>query len=100
MNSVERFGLMGELSLDGALRLVRGALPIALRARESGLVGIVVPETSVAEAAVVDGLEVRGAATLELVVRLIDCAANHPMAEVDRWRSSARPPRTRPTSRT
>jgi magnesium chelatase family protein len=87
MHSVERldrFGLVGELSLDGALRPVRGALPIALHARECGLTGIVVPEANVAEAAVVDGLEVRGAATLEQVVRFMEGAADIPLAAVDR----------------
>ncbi len=87
MHSVERldrFGLVGELSLDGALRPVRGALPIALHARECGLTGIVVPEANVAEAAVVDGLEVRGAATLEQVVRFMEGAADLPVAAVDR----------------
>jgi len=81
---LDRFALVGELSLDGALRPVRGALPIALRARESGLAGIVVPESNVAEAAVVEGLEVRGAATLEQVVRFMEGAADLPLATVDR----------------
>jgi magnesium chelatase family protein len=81
---LDRFALVGELSLDGGLRPVRGALPIALRARESGLAGIVVPESNVAEAAVVDGLEVRGAATLEQVVRFMEGAADLPVATVDR----------------
>jgi magnesium chelatase family protein len=81
---LERFGLVGELSLDGALRPVRGALPIALRARESGLAGVIVPEANVAEAAVVDGLEVRGASTLEQVVRFLEGRGELPVAEVDR----------------
>lgn len=49
---------LGELSLDGALRPVRGVLPIALAAREVGLRGIVVPEGNALEAAVVAGLDV------------------------------------------
>ncbi len=77
---LERFALAGELSLDGALRPVRGAL----RARESGLAGIVVPEANVAEAAVVDCLEVRGASTLEQVVRFMEGAADLPFATVNR----------------
>jgi magnesium chelatase family protein len=75
---------VGELSLDGGLRPVRGALPIALHARECGLTGIVVPEANVAEAAVVDGLEVRGASTLEQVVRFMEGGAELPVAAVDR----------------
>ena len=49
---------LGELSLDGALRPVRGVLPIALAAREAGLRGVVVPEGNALEAAVVAGLDV------------------------------------------
>ncbi|MGB5190678.1 magnesium chelatase domain-containing protein, partial [Robiginitalea sp.] len=53
--------IMGELSLDGQLQPVKGALPIALAARNNGIKGIVLPKTNAMEAAVVQGLEVRGA---------------------------------------
>ncbi len=95
MHSVERLErhvLLGELALDGGLRPVRGALAVALAAREAGLAGIVVPEENVGEAAVVDGLEVRGAATLEQVVRFLEGAAEIPPARIDRdalFRSAA-----------
>lgn len=49
----------GELSLEGALRPVRGVLPIAVAARENGLRGVVVPRENAREAAVVEGIEVR-----------------------------------------
>lgn len=49
----------GELSLEGALRPVRGVLPLAVAAREHGLRGIVVPKGNAREAAVVAGIEVR-----------------------------------------
>ncbi len=52
--------------------------------RKSGLAGIVVTEANVAKAAVVEGLEVRSAATLEQVVRCMEGAANLPVATVDR----------------
>jgi len=61
---LEEYLIMGELSLDGQLKPVKGALSIALNARACGFRGIVVPEENVGESAVVEGLEVRGAARL------------------------------------
>jgi magnesium chelatase family protein len=58
----------GELGLQGDLRPVRGALPIALAARAGGFRGLLLPSANVSEAAVVDGLEVRGADTLDGLV--------------------------------
>ena len=48
--------MVGELSLDGSLRPIRGALPIALCARQEGFKGLILPEVNAEEAAVVDGL--------------------------------------------
>lgn len=62
---------VGELSLDGRLRPVRGALPIALRAREAGLRSVVLPEENATEAAVVKGVDVYAAATLRAAVELV-----------------------------
>jgi magnesium chelatase family protein len=56
--------LVGELGLEGDLRPVRGALSAALCARALGCQGILVPRANAAEAAIVDGVEVRGASTL------------------------------------
>ncbi len=52
--------IMGELSLDGSLRPVRGALPIAIKAKEAGLKGFILPMQNAREAAIVKGLEVHG----------------------------------------
>ena len=87
MDSIERlarFMVVGELGLDGGLRPVRGALPLAIAAREAGLGGIVLPEGNVAEAAVVDGIEVRGAATLLHAIRFLEGAEELPVARIDR----------------
>jgi magnesium chelatase family protein len=65
---VESFVMMGELSLDGTLQPVKGVLPIALRAREEGFRGVIVPVKNAREAAVVGGLEVYGMETLGDVV--------------------------------
>jgi magnesium chelatase family protein len=63
--------IMGEVGLEGDLRPVRGALSMAVAARSAGCRGIILPETNVPEAAVVDGLEVRGAKTLMDVCRYL-----------------------------
>lgn len=60
--------IMGELALDGALRPVRGALLMAVRAKESGFKRIILPAENVGEAGVVDGLEVYGVSHLRDVI--------------------------------
>lgn len=62
------FLLMGELSLDGTLQPVKGILPIALRARDEGFKGLIVPKKNAREAAVVKGLEVYGLTDLGEVI--------------------------------
>ncbi len=68
----EGFLLAGELSLDGALRPVRGALSMAVCAKKSGLSGFAVPAENAAEAAVVDGVRVYGVRHLAEVVALLN----------------------------
>jgi len=63
--------IIGELSLDGAIRGVRGALPIAAAAKRLGLKGVILPAENAAEAAVVDGIAVYGVSTLPQVVELL-----------------------------
>jgi magnesium chelatase family protein len=65
---LESFIIMGELSLDGTLQPVKGILPIALRAREEGFKGIIVPIKNAREAAVVGDLDVYGMENLADVV--------------------------------
>jgi magnesium chelatase family protein len=62
---------VGELSLDGRVRAIRGALPIALRARESSIKQLILPEENAREAAVVSGVDVYGVADLRAAVDLI-----------------------------
>lgn len=64
---LSRIMLLGELGLEGDLRPIRGALPIALAANSLGCDEIILPAANVAEAAVVEGVKVRGAATLAQV---------------------------------
>lgn len=65
---IDRFMVLGELSLDGSLRPIRGALPIAIKARELGYEGLIVPQQNVHEAAVVNRLQVYGATTIQQVL--------------------------------
>lgn len=63
--------IMGELSLDGGLLPIKGALPIALQALEEGFRGIILPSASAQEAAIVKGLEVYGLNNITEVVDLL-----------------------------
>lgn len=68
------FMMVGELSLDGSLLPIRGALPIAIMAREQGYEGLIVPQQNVREAAVVNKLQVYGANTMQEVIDLLNGA--------------------------
>ena len=63
--------ITGELSLDGAVRPVRGVLPMALQARKEGFRSMMVPALNGPKAAVVEGLEIYGVNTLEEVLGLL-----------------------------
>ncbi|HSP97708.1 MAG TPA: YifB family Mg chelatase-like AAA ATPase [Candidatus Dormibacteraeota bacterium] len=65
------YAILGELSLDGAVKAVRGALPIAAGARSRGLRGILLPAANAREAAVVEDLEVRPVRTLGEAVEFL-----------------------------
>lgn len=69
--NLETSMMMGELALDGALRPVRGALPMALQAREEGFERLILPAMNAPEAAMVDGLEVFGCHALEDVLSVL-----------------------------
>jgi magnesium chelatase family protein len=60
--------IMGELSLDGGLQPIRGALPIAIKAREEGFKGFILPKQNAKEAAIVKDLEVYGVDNIKEVV--------------------------------
>jgi magnesium chelatase family protein len=65
---LEQHLLMGELSMNGNLQRVKGVLPIAIKAREEGFKGLIVPTQNVREAAVVNNLNVYGAENIREVV--------------------------------
>src|SRR5579863_2412603 len=57
-DQLDNFAMVGELALTGAVRSVKGILPVAIRARADGKTGLLVPADNAAEAAVVSGLRV------------------------------------------
>lgn len=69
---LSRYMMIGELSLDGTLQPVKGALPIAIRAREQGFEGLIVPNENVREAAVVNRLKVYGVENLKEVIEFMN----------------------------
>ena len=65
---LSRFLIMGELSLDGSIQPMKGALPIAIKAREESFEGLIVPAQNAREAAVVNNLNVYGVTHIKEVI--------------------------------
>lgn len=80
---IESYVIMGELSLDGTLQPVKGILPIALRARDEGFKGLIVPKKNAREAAVVNGLEVYGMTSLRDVIHFFNGTSKFEPVSVD-----------------
>lgn len=74
---LDKYMLVGELGLDGKLQPVKGALPIAIKARAEHFKGLIVPKENEHEAAVVDTLEVYGMNNLLEVINFLN-GASHP----------------------
>jgi magnesium chelatase family protein len=69
---LDKYIIMGELSLDGGLQPVKGALPIAIEARDNGYKGFILPAANAREAAIVNDLEVYGVESLGEVIRFLE----------------------------
>ena len=82
-SNVNEYIIMGELSLDGSLNSIKGALPIAIQARKEGFKGIILPKVNAKEAAIVDGLDVRGAENISDVIRFFDGKGDIPITKID-----------------
>lgn len=67
-DDVDKYIIMGELSLDGSLQPIRGALPIAIKAKEEGFKGFFLPKQNLKEAAIVSELEVYGVENVQEVI--------------------------------
>ena len=71
-DKLNRYLMMGELSLDGSLQPIKGALPIAIKARELGFEGIIVPRQNAREAAVVNKIQVYGVENIKEVIEFFN----------------------------
>ena len=75
--------IMGELSLDGEVRPIKGALPMAIQARKEGFRGFILPRQNAREAAIVNNLEVYGVQHITEVVDLLEGINTIPVTRVD-----------------
>lgn len=80
---IGRYIIMGELSLDGGLQPIKGVLPIAIKAREEGFKGIILPKQNTREAAIVNDLEVYGAENIREVIEFFNEGKALERTEVD-----------------
>ncbi len=72
IEALSKYVIMGELSLDGEIRSIRGALPIAIQARKEGFKGLFVPLVNAKEAAIVNNLNVYGISHISEVISFFE----------------------------
>ena len=82
-DELDKYLIMGELGLDGNLMPIKGALPIAIKAKELGYEGLIIPTANAAEASVVDGIKILGADNLMQVIRFLNGEEDIPHYNVD-----------------
>lgn len=75
--------IMGELSLDGGMQPIKGILPIAIKAREEGFKGIILPKQNTREAAIVNNLEVYGVENIKEVIDFFNEGIPLERSEID-----------------
>lgn len=80
---LSEYMLMGELSLNGDLQPVKGVLPIAIKAREMGFKGLIIPKANVMEAAVVNNLDVLGVENIREVIDFFNNEGTIEKTEID-----------------
>ncbi|MDR0969453.1 MAG: YifB family Mg chelatase-like AAA ATPase [Lentimicrobiaceae bacterium] len=71
-DQLDKYIIMGELSLDGGLKPIKGVLPIAIKARQEGFKGVIIPKENAYEAAVVNQLEVFGFENITEVIAFLN----------------------------
>jgi magnesium chelatase family protein len=69
---LEQYVIMGELSLDGAVRPIKGALPISIQARKEGFKGLIVPQPNAREAGMVNNLSVFGVKHIKDIIQFFE----------------------------
>ena len=80
---LDKYMIMGELSLDGSVKPIKGALPIAINAKEAGFDGIILPVENTLEAAVVDGIKVYGVHNITETVDFLNGSRSLEQVTVD-----------------
>jgi magnesium chelatase family protein len=83
MDKLESFIILGELSLDGSLQPMKGALPIAIEASRKGYKGIILPTQNAREAAIVANLEIYGVENIKQVIDFLNDVAKLERVVVD-----------------
>lgn len=80
---IEEYIIMGELSLDGNLRKIRGVLPIAIEAQRQGYKKIILPKENAKEAAIVSGITIYGASNIQEVIEHLEGTTKIEIEEID-----------------
>ncbi|MGD1945185.1 MAG: YifB family Mg chelatase-like AAA ATPase [Croceivirga sp.] len=80
---IDNYLIMGELSLDGSVQPIKGALPIAIKAQEEGFKGFILPKENAKEAAIVGQLEVYGVENIKEVIDFFDKGAKLEQTIID-----------------
>jgi len=80
---LQKYVIMGELSLDGSLVPIKGVLPMAIKAREEGFEGLILPKENAKEAAVVNNLNVYGVENIKELIDFFNGDAELVVTEVD-----------------
>ncbi len=70
--AIEQYVVMGELSLDGQVRPIKGALPIAIQARKEGFKGLFIPKANAREAGIVNNLKVYGVSHIREIIEFFN----------------------------
>ena len=81
--NLDQYIIMGELSLDGGLQPIKGVLPIAIKAREEGFKGIILPKQNTQEAAIVNNLDVYGVENIKEVIDFFNGERDLEKTEID-----------------
>jgi len=82
-DKLDKYIIMGELSLDGAVQPIKGVLPIAIQAREEGFKGFILPKRNAREAAVVNNLDIYGIDTIRELIDFLNGDRELEKTEVD-----------------
>ena len=93
-NSYDRHLILGELSLDGLIRPIKGALPMSICAKEKGMGGIYLPKENAGEAAFVEGISIYPVETLSQLVEMLLDRVEKTCLQLDRETFFSAPPVT------